>query len=250
MNELELYIRHIPDFKSKAASELIDYFAFFLQHNKAQELVTAAQIKECFDLLSLLPYSNISSYLGRNSGAKGKYLKKTNGYALNRATKEDIAAKVSAVIELPVSKDLIDLSILDDSPYYLKAVAREMIHCYDSGLYNATLVLMRKLVETLIIECFERFGVDTAIKDSNGTFLYLSDLIPKYLSSSKWNPSRNIRTSLTSVKKYGDLSAHNRRFLAKKSDIDNFKFELRQALQEIILTIDYPNWNKADNSNL
>lgn len=46
--------------------------------------------------------------------------------------------------------------------------------------------------------------------------------------------------SLESVKKYGDLSAHNRRFLAKKSDIDAFQFELRQALQEIVLTINYP----------
>ena len=104
---------------------------------------------------------------------------------------------------------------------------------------------MRKLVETLIIECFERYGIDLEIKDPNGVFFYLSDLIPKYLASSKWNASRNISTSLTSVKKYGDLSAHNRRFLAKKGDIDSFKFELRQALQEIILTIDYQNWNKS-----
>ena len=29
------------------------------------------------------------------------------------------------------------------------------------------------------------------------------------------------------------------------SDIDNFKADLRQALQEIILTIDYSTWEKA-----
>lgn len=75
-------------------------------------------------------------------------------------------------------------------------------------------------------------------------FFYLSDLIPRYLESSKWNSSRNINSCLKIVKKYGDLSAHNRRFLAKKTDIAGFKFELRQALQEIILTIDYSNWEK------
>ena len=46
------------------------------------------------------------------------------------------------------------------------------------------------------------------------------------------------------MKKYGDLSAHNRRFLAKKKDIDDFKFELRQCAQKIILMIDYQNWKR------
>lgn len=109
---------------------------------------------------------------------------------------------------------------------------------------DATLVLMRKLLETLISECFERFGIDDIIKGNNGDFLYLSDLIPKYLSSSKWNASRNLDKNILKVKKYGDLSAHNRRFQAKKSDIEDFKFELKQSLQKIILTIDYPGWNR------
>ena len=195
MEELELFILRIPDFDQKTAAELIDFFAFFLQKDSAQGSFTAAQIKNCFDTLSLPPYSNISSYLSKNCGSKGKYLKQ---------------------------------------------IAEEMIRCYDSGHYNATLVLMRKLVETLIIECFEKYGVDADIKDGAGVFYYLSDLIPKYLSATKWNASRNIKKSLESVKKYGDLSAHNRRFLAKKSDIDAFQFELRQALQEIVLTINYP----------
>ena len=122
-----------------------------------------------------------------------------------------------------------------------------MIQSYDCGHYNATLVLMRKLIETLIIECFERYGIDDQIKDANGVFYYLSDLIPKFISSQKWNSSRNIDESIKKVKKYGDLSAHNRRFLAKKSDIDSFKFELRQSIQEIILIIDYSTWGREKN---
>lgn len=101
---------------------------------------------------------------------------------------------------------------------------------------------MRKLTETLIIECFEQYGADNEIKDQNGVFFFLSELIPHYISSSKWNSSRNISKSLTAVKQYGDLSTHNRRYLAKRSDIDSFKAALGQALQEIILTVDYPNW--------
>lgn len=244
MEELELFTLRIPDFENQSASQLIDYFAFFLQQICAQTTFSAAQIRECFEHLSLRPYSNIPSYLNKNSGKNGKFIKQKDGYILDRSTREKLASSVEEIILPPASINLIDLSIFDHAPYYIKSTAKEMVHCYDSGLYNATLVLMRKLAETLIIECFERYGIDDEIKDHTGVFLYLSDLIPHYLNSTKWNASRNINKSLATVKQYGDLSAHNRRYLAKKSDIDSFKADLRQALQEIVLTIDYLNWKK------
>lgn len=244
MDALELFILRIPDFKGKTSAQLIDYFAYFLLHEQKVKTLSAAQIRQCFNELSMQPYSNISSYLSRNSMKNGKYIKQKSGYTLSRSTQEELAVTVEGVIIPPASNDLIDLSIFDQAPYYIKATATEMVHCYDAGFYNATLVLMRKLIETLIIECFERYGFDNDIKDPKGAFFYLSDLIPHYLNSTKWNASRNINKSLLSVKRFGDLSAHNRRYLAKKSDIDGIKVDLRQALQEIVLTIDYLNWKK------
>lgn len=248
MEPLELFITRIPEFKSKNSGELIDYFAFYIQQVCEKNSFTAKQIDDCFSELSIPPYSNIYSYLGKNAGKKGKYIKhRSNGYVLNRNTKEHIAREVSEIIEQPLSNALIDINIFDGTPYYIISIAKEMIQSYDCGHYNATLVLMRKLIETLIIECFERYGIDDQIKDANGVFYYLSDLIPKFISSQKWNSSRNIDESIKKVKKYGDLSAHNRRFLAKKSDIDSFKFELRQSIQEIILIIDYSTWGREKN---
>ena len=69
-------------------------------------------------------------------------------------------------------------------------------------------------------------------------------LIPRFVAADKWNVSRNLETYIKTVKKYGDLSAHNRRFLAKRSDMNIFKFEMRQVVQEIIMIIDYKNWNR------
>lgn len=246
MEPLEIFITRIPEFKSKSSGELIDYLAFYLQYICGQDCFTAKQISECFAQLAMPPYSNISSYLSKNSNTKGKFIKNSRNctYVLNRNTKEIIAKDVSEIIEKPTSTNLIDLTLFDGTPYYIIAIAKEMIHCYDGGNYNATLVLMRKLIETLIIECFERYGIDNNIKDKDGKFFYLSDLIPQYLESQKWNSSRNIQDSISKVKKYGDLSAHNRRFLAKRSDIDSFKFELRQSIQEILLTIDYSTWER------
>ena len=75
----------------------------------------------------------------------------------------------------------------------------------------------------------------------NSNFYHLSVLIEKYESSLNWNASVNLEKSFKNIKKYGDLSVHNRRFFAKKSDIDNLKSDMRIAIQEIILAIDYSN---------
>lgn len=246
MEQIKIFIHKVPDFNKKTAGELIKCFSFFLLNVAEYPQITSANILKCFEYLSIRPYSNISAYLSSNSKGKNSiFLKnKGGGYILSRNAADAIAKEVDTVMDIPATNNCIDLSIFDNTPYYIKANANQMARCYDLGLYDASLVLMRKLFETLIIECFERYGIDGQIKESNSTFLFLSDLITKFIISNKWNVSRNLEDSIKKVKKYGDLSAHNRRFLAKKKDIDDFKFELRQCAQEIILMIDYQNWKR------
>ena len=246
MKELPAFCRKIADINARPASELIPCFAYYMQEVEGCGSFTASHISQCFSELSIKPYSNIPSYLSIKS--KGKFplfLKNKDGYTLSKQARDQLVKELSIPVEIPSSDALLDLSLVDVAPYYIKGTAKQMTQCYECCLYDATLVLMRKLVETLIIECFERYGIDETIKGDNGSFLYLSDLIPKYLASSRWNASRNLEKSIKEVKKYGDLSAHNRRFQARKSDIESFKFELRQTVQEIVLTIDYPNWDRT-----
>lgn len=80
-------------------------------------------------------------------------------------------------------------------------------------------------------------SISDSIKDKNGSFLPLNDLITSYLKSNEWNASRNNTSSFKTLKKFGDLCAHNRRFLAKKNDLDSIQAELRQSVQEIVLTM-------------
>lgn len=246
MKALSAFSLKIANINTRPASELIPCFAYYLQDVEGCIFFTASHITQCFSELSIRPYSNIPSFL--SAKAKGKspmFLKNKDGYTLSKQAREQLIKELSIPVDIPTSDALFDLSLVDAAPYYIKGTAKQMAQCYECRLYDATLVLMRKLIETLIIECFERFGIDDTIKGNNGDFLYLSDLIPKYLASSRWNASRNLNKSIKEVKKYGDLSAHNRYFQAKISDIDAFKFELRQTIQEIILTIDYPNWDKS-----
>ena len=237
-------VKYIPEFDALSAGELIPYFVYFYNQNNGQE-ATPKLIQKCYDDLSLPSYSNISAYLSnKSSGKNAIFIRKKTGYSLIRGHREKLVESLLTKIEVEPTNDLIDLSILENAPYYVKRISQQMNSCYDNCLYDACLVMMRKLFETLIIECYERYGSSSEITDLNNCFYYLSDLIPKYLQSSHWRVSRNFDKYIKNVKKYGDLSAHNRRFIAKKTDIDSFKFDMRQCLQEMLLIIDYSTWNK------
>lgn len=241
--ELEVFIERIDSFESLTAGEQIPFFTYFLSGDTDKD-VLPAEVKDCFSALLLTPYSNISAYMGRKStGRDAIFIKTKSGYHLTRNAKNDIAAKVKEVIAPTPTRDLISLSIVSTTRNYIMEVASQMCCCYDKGLYDACLVMMRKLLETLIIECFERHGASDEIKQNN-QFLFLSDLIPKYVNSQYWNASINLQNNISEIKKYGDLSAHNRKFIAQREHIDRIKSGAEQVIQEIVLTINYPQWNE------
>lgn len=103
-------------------------------------------------------------------------------------------------------------------------------------VYDASLVLLRKLIETLIIELFEKHKEQDKIKDpKTQNFYFLSDLISCLLAETRlWSISRNAQKALPEIKKYGDLSAHNRRFNARKPDLDKLKSDIRIIIEELV----------------
>lgn len=242
-SHLEVFIEQIENFEALPASKKIPFFAYFLSRDTDRGILPH-EIKECFLTLHLQPYSNIAAYMNKKSlGKNAIFIRTKNGYHLTRSAKKDIATKVNENTVLTPTNNLIPMSIVSGTRNYIEEITRQMCCCYDMGLYDACLVMMRKLLETLIIECYERHGASDEIKN-NKKYYFLSDLIPKYLNSEYWNSSVNLQNNIVEIKRYGDLSAHNRRFIAKKEHIDRIKSGVEQVIQEIILTINYPIWNK------
>ena len=134
---------------------------------------------------------------------------------------------------IPRSQMVIPHSLIIGTRGYIEKVVFQINGCYEYGWYDGCAVMMRRLVETMIIECFESFSISDRIKDTNGDFLHLADLIRITLKESTWNLSRNARKSLNKLKDIGDLSAHNRRFIALREDIDKIQHEFRQVIQEM-----------------
>ena len=233
------FIRKIPHFLDLPSSEMIPYFVYYLNMEKHTS-ADLKMLKDCFAQLKIKEYSNISAFLSKKTKGKNSLLlKDKKGYSLTRKKCDEISKIIDNEQDLSPTDDLVELAILDCCPFYVKKISDQMNSCYDNSLYDACLVMMRKLFETLIIECFEKYSIQSEIKNSENEYYYFSELINRFLTSTKWEVSRNFKKNISVIKKYGDLSAHNRRFFARKNDINTFKFELRQCLQEIVLIIGY-----------
>jgi len=118
---------------------------------------------------------------------------------------------------------------------YLERVVNQINGCYEKGWFDGCAVMMRRLMETLIIECFEAHGIANKIKDPRtGDFLYLSDLVGQTLSETLWNLGRNTKRALPNLKTVCDQSAHSRRYNAHREDIDKLIPDFRTACQELL----------------
>lgn len=248
METIKEYVSSIEDFTELTSADQIDCFSYFLTQVQKDDGIRPSTIKKCFDDLNLPPYSNILLYLKANTkkskNKPAKYFAKNGRYYLMPSLISNVSTNVLGKAKsAKPTNDLYPLEIFNDTRSYIKQIALQASVCYDYGLYDACNVMMRRLLETLIIETFERKGRESEIKGKDGNFFYLKDLIDTLIQDTKISISRNSKQGLKQLKNLGDLSAHNRRFLAKKSDIENNKDSLRIVIEELMHIIDYKNWS-------
>lgn len=135
---------------------------------------------------------------------------------------------------LAVSHLVLPRVLLRGTRGYLEKVANQANGCYEHGWYDACSVLLRRLIETLIVESYEKHGISDRIKNSQGDFLTLRDLVGKCLAEPSWNLSRNCKQALPKLKELGDKSAHSRRYIAQRGDIDPLLPDIRLTVQELL----------------
>jgi hypothetical protein len=135
---------------------------------------------------------------------------------------------------LAESEQVLPFSIVRGTRGYVERIVNQINGCYENGWFDACAVMVRRLVETLIIEVFEAHNISSKIKGPSGDFLYLSDLIDKTLAETTWNLGRSTKRALPHLKNIGDRSAHSRRFNAHLGDIEKIMDDFRVVVQEFV----------------
>lgn len=153
-----------------------------------------------------------------------------------RELRDGVRAKNPPPAEGGASEDdnIVYFSLVRGTRPYLERIVHQINGAYENGWYDASAVMIRRLVETLIIEVFENNGLAEKIKDANGDFLYLGDLIARLSAEPSFTLSRSVKKALPELKGVGDKSAHSRHFTAHRKDIEKLVPFLRDVVQELV----------------
>lgn len=147
----------------------------------------------------------------------------------------DLAVELDAPQAAPVlstSVPFLPNEIISDRHGVLQKVLWEANRCYDAACYNACAAMIRRLVESLVIEAFERQGLTDKIKQGGG-YIEFGALIGKAAAEPVLRLTRNTKRVLPDLKFFGDLGAHNRMALVRKDDLDRLHNALRAGIEEL-----------------
>lgn len=135
----------------------------------------------------------------------------------------------------PANEFILPHAIVRGTRGYIEKIVFQVNGCYEKGWFDGCAVMMRRLIETLIIECFEKHQIADTIKNpKTGDFLYLGDLVEMAIRETAWNLGRKTKQAMPRLKNIGDQSAHSRRYNAHREDIDKLSEDFRVVCQELV----------------
>jgi hypothetical protein len=120
---------------------------------------------------------------------------------------------------------------------YIEEVCRELNGTFHNAYYNSSAVMLRRLLETLIIEAYEHIDRASEIRDGSGNYLMLSDLAERACGEKGHkglNLGRDSKAALRDARNIGNWSAHARRFLAHAGDLTKLQSGARLLVQELV----------------
>lgn len=159
-----------------------------------------------------------------------------SSFFMAKAIQADIDKQIGPPVEgfRARTQPVVLMSLVQGTRGYIECIANQANGAYENGWYDACAVMLRRLLETLIIEAFEHHNIASKVKNGNDDFVYLRDLISATLSEQAWNLSRNTKAALPRLKDIGDKSAHSRRYNAHKHDIEKNLDDIRNVVQEMV----------------
>lgn len=189
--------------------------------------------------------SEVAGYPAINRSRDGKKLSKdsrTSTQAKGGAFKLNLKAvkrldeqylPLLKIRPLPKSDTLFALDDFKNTRGYIEKVVQQINVSYDTQLYDCCAVMVRRLLETLIIEIYEAKNRAEDIKGSDNCFMMFSGLLSFLEKDKSINVGRQTMKGLSYFKAIADSSAHNRRFNASKKDIDDKISGVQLAVSEL-----------------
>ncbi len=145
---------------------------------------------------------------------------------------------IKSLLKIPTEKEVIDIIIPDEvvsnEKHYFQKIIRQINGCYQDKYFDACFVMVRRAIETLIIDVYESKKKEKLLLDTEGNYLTFSKLIDKTLTDNMIKLSKTSKVDIKKIKKFGDVAAHNRKLNLKQCDIDKYSDSIRIIIEELI----------------
>jgi hypothetical protein len=132
------------------------------------------------------------------------------------------------------SESVLPIRVIKGTRGYLEKITVQANVCYEHSCFDASAVMIRKLIELLIIQVYEYKGRALDIKNVSGHYFMLGELISFLLKDTTIHLGRETAKSLPSIKELGDRSAHTRHYLSTKTDVDKVLSGLRVSVEDLL----------------
>jgi uncharacterized protein DUF4145 len=142
-------------------------------------------------------------------------------------------SKQSSEVTASADQPVLPISLFTGTRGYLEKLVHQINRCYLATCYDACSVMIRRLIEVLIIEAYLHHKREADIKNSDGQYLRLSELVSKAVTDFS-QLSRNSKKALLRLKEYGDLSAHSIRYSSRREYIDDEIIGLRTLAEDLL----------------
>lgn len=186
------------------------------------------------------PAQNVSRIDGVLSADRRTAVAKAGGWALRPGTRRELDTVYGEYEHskvLPASDSIVPISLIAGTRGYIEKVCDQINKSFDAHLYDCTAVMCRRLLETLIIEVYESEG--RAIEIRNGRhFIGLSEMVTYLEKDASLFISKPAMNALKNFKTLGDLSAHNRHYNARETDIEPHRVGIRLIVEELLYRAD------------
>ena len=123
---------------------------------------------------------------------------------------------------------------VDKTRKYLEKLVHQINSSYELGFYDCCAAMMRRLMESLIIEVYISYKRKDEIQNS-GSFFMLDGLINYICSDRSISLGRNSPRTMKEIKQIGDTAAHDRVYITSKQDIDDIKASYRRLIHELLV---------------
>lgn len=123
-------------------------------------------------------------------------------------------------------------------PPYIVRLVPQINGSYEHEWYEGAAMVLRRLMETLIIELYSRRGWSQDVQDpGTNEFMPLKALIDKLNADGRLHMQRRTIDGLNKVKEVVDTAAHDFRIKIRKSDLDKIQSAVRLTCERLIFTI-------------